>query len=149
MADKGETPMTGGAEKLLPCYCTALRRAARAVTKLYDAALAPGGLKVTQFSLLRSAQRLGPVTFAALSDGVRLERTTLIRNLDLLVKQDYLEMRPNPPSRAYLICLTDKGRDEIEKARPAWEEAQKTMETVLTGEEQQFLRLVLEKLQQV
>ncbi|SBW07658.1 putative Multiple antibiotic resistance protein MarR [uncultured delta proteobacterium] len=141
--------MADCAERSTPCYCTALRRAARAVTKLYDAALEPGGLKVTQFSLLRNVQRLGPVTFAALSGVVQLERTTLIRNLDVLVRQGLLEMRPNPPSRAHLICLTHKGEAEIEKNNPAWEAAQNAMETVLTGEERRFLRSVLKKLQQV
>jgi hypothetical protein len=36
-----------------PCACTTLRRAARAVTAAYDAALAPSGLRITQFSILR------------------------------------------------------------------------------------------------
>ena len=40
-----------------PCACSTLRRAARAVTAVYDAALAPSGLRITQFSILRKLAR--------------------------------------------------------------------------------------------
>lgn len=123
-----------------------LRTATRAVTRLYDAALEPGGLRVTQFSLLRNVQRLGPVPLAVLSEAVQLDRTTLVRNLDVLVKQGLLAMRPSPSSRANLICLTEKGEERIARNTPLWEAAQKTMETLLTDEERRMLRTVLQKL---
>ena len=141
--------MAACTQKNTPCYCTALRKAARAVTHLYDTALEPGGLRVTQFSLLRNVQRLEPVPLAALSETVQLDRTTLIRNLDILAKQGLLAMRPNPPSRANLICLTEKGREVIEKNNPLWDGVQETMEEVLTEEERRLLRSILKKLQNV
>ena len=141
--------MSSCEEKGAPCYCVAMRKAARAVTRLYDDALEPSGLRVTQFSLLRNLQRMGPVSFAALSEAMQLDRTTLVRNLNLLARQGLLEMRAVPSSRAHEIRLTDKGGQVIERTGPSWEEAQKYMETVLTAEERGFLRSVLAKLQRV
>src|SRR6202011_3114428 len=43
------------------CACTTLRRAARAATAAYDAALAPLGLRITQFSVLCTLARFGPL----------------------------------------------------------------------------------------
>jgi len=41
------------------CACGRLRRASRALTQLYDDAMIPSGLRVTQFSLLRTLARRG------------------------------------------------------------------------------------------
>ncbi len=68
-----------------PCACSRLRRAARAVTQLYDDALEPVGLRVTQLSLLRTLQRQGTLTIGELAVRNLLDRTALSRNLDPLV----------------------------------------------------------------
>ena len=67
------------------CYCTTIRKAARSLTKGYDKALEGTGLRVTQYALLNNIRRLEPVSFQDLSAAIALERTTLIRNLNLLI----------------------------------------------------------------
>ena len=64
-----------------PCHCIQVRRAAGALTKLYDKALEPVGLTVSQFSLLNDIRALGPCSKSALADYTGLERTTIIRAL--------------------------------------------------------------------
>ncbi len=58
------------------CYCIQLRRAASRVTEQYDAALAPVGLTVGQYSLLAHLERLEPVSVSVLAEEMELERTT-------------------------------------------------------------------------
>src|SRR5262249_16201809 len=67
-----------------PCACAPLRRAARAVTAAYDAALAPSGLRITQFGILRRLARLGPLPVTRLAAESALERSTMGRNVNPL-----------------------------------------------------------------
>ena len=67
-----------------PCACDTLRRAARALTAAYDAALAPSGLRNTQFSILRRLARLGPLSGTRLAAEAALDRSTMGRNLNPL-----------------------------------------------------------------
>lgn len=130
-----------------PCYCTNLRKAARAVSALYDKALEPCGLRVTQYSLLAHVARMEPVTFRSLSQTMRLERTTLVRNIDLLRKQDLITDAPDTVGKAGLLRVTGKGRDVLEQAVPLWKNAQASVKTLLAPEEIVSLKDLLGKLQ--
>src|ERR1700740_1819936 len=66
------------------CACGRLRRAARALTQLYDDAMASAELRITQFSLLCTLARSGPMRISALAAWQLLDRTALSRNLDPL-----------------------------------------------------------------
>src|SRR3954449_2175081 len=74
------------------CTCGRLRRATRALTQLYDDLLAPAGLRLTQFSLLRTLVREGTVRITDLAAAQLLDRTALSRNLDPLVEQGLIEI---------------------------------------------------------
>ena len=86
------------------CVCINLRRMSRVVSQIYDDALAPAGLKITQFCLLRAIERLGPASVGVLADDQELDRTTLTRNLALLERDGLIEQAPGadkqnlPPS---------------------------------------------------
>ncbi len=69
------------------CVCGRLRRATRALTQLYDDAMAPAGLRITQFSLLRTLERQGPLRITELAAHTLLDRTALSRNLEPLARQ--------------------------------------------------------------
>src|SRR5688572_23028859 len=66
------------------CVCVRARRATRSLTGLYDQALKPAGVKITQFSALRNIDRLQPVSISRLAQEMALDRSTLGRNLLLL-----------------------------------------------------------------
>ena len=72
------------------CTCGRLRRAARALTQLYDDLMAPSGLRVTQFSLLRTLSREGTSRMSALAELLLLDRTALSRTLDPLVERGFV-----------------------------------------------------------
>jgi DNA-binding MarR family transcriptional regulator len=129
-----------------PCHCITLRKATHVVTRLYDAAMEASGLRITQYALLNTLHRLGPASLHALSATTRLERTTLIRNLDVLVKQDLVRITPEQPPQAHTARLTEKGEAKLNGARPLWERAQTRVEEVLTTEEANLLHNLLLKL---
>ena len=106
-----------------PCTCSRLRRAARAVTQLYDDALAPVGLRVTQFSLLRTLQRHGTLTIGDLATHNLLDRTALSRNLDPLAERKLLTIVPGRDARKREVTLTRHGIAALAAAVPHWERA--------------------------
>ncbi len=63
------------------CNCLALRQAARHVTQFYDQALAPSGMRATQYSILARLERNGSMTINALAAALVMDRTTLGRNV--------------------------------------------------------------------
>ena len=108
-----------------PCACIALRRATRAVTAAYDAALAPSGLRVTQFSVLRTLARLGPLGVTRLAEKVALDRSTMGRNLDPLERRGLVHIEVGVTDRRERVAhLTPAGEAAIEAALPLWRDAQ-------------------------
>src|SRR5262247_670385 len=93
------------------CACGRLRRAARALTQLYDDAMAPAGLRVTQYSLLSAlSARGGPMRITEIAERQLLDRTALSRNLDPLVERGLVEVAPGRDARTRLVLITDKGK---------------------------------------
>lgn len=109
------------------CVCVNIRRASRAVTKIYDQALKPSGLKVTQFSALMNIDAHGPLNTSALAKILMLERTTLVRNLKLLESAGFIENSPSPDPRERQISITELGRHAIGQAQTHWRAVQLQM----------------------
>ena len=107
-----------------PCACSRLRRASRAVTQLYDDALAPAGLRVTQLSLLRTLQRHGNLRIGELAAWTLLDRTALSRNLDPLLERGLVAVAAGRDARTREVSLTRQGTAAIAAAAPQWERAQ-------------------------
>lgn len=108
----------------LPCACAALRRAARAVTQLYDEALRPAGLRVTQFTILQVLSLSERAIQGSIGEILAIDATTLTRNLKLLEEEGWIASRPGKDRRERLWKLTAAGRRRLEGARPRWETAQ-------------------------
>ena len=109
------------------CTCFGLRKAARAVTQMYDRTLKPTGLRTTQFSLLAVTDRVGPRGMAELAEQLVMDRTTLTRNLKPLLDRGLLESVAGPDRRRRPIAITAKGRAALAQALPYWREAQARM----------------------
>jgi DNA-binding MarR family transcriptional regulator len=116
------------------CACANLRKAARAVTQVFDEALAPSGLRATQFTLLVTSRLMGESTINELAERMAMDRTTLSRNLKPLVRNGLLEVRPGEDGRTRLVRLTPAGEQALEEAYPLWQQAQQEIVGVL-GEE--------------
>ena len=109
-----------------PCACATLRRAARAVTAAYDAALAPSGLRITQFGILRRLGRLGPLPVTRLAAESALDRSTMGRNLNPLERRGLVRIEVgNVDQRERVVHLTAVGEGALEAALPHWRKAQK------------------------
>ena len=115
-----------------PCVCSTLRRATRAVTAMYDAALAPSGLRITQLSVLIALARLGPLAVSRLAAEVALDRSTMGRNLDPLERRGLVRIKVGDvDQRERVAHLTVAGERAIEAARPYWRAAQERIATLV------------------
>lgn len=107
------------------CVCGRLRRASRALTQLYDDLMAPCGLRVTQFSLLRTLARTEhPVRIGDLAALTLIDRTALSRNLEPLAAQGLVAISPGQDARTREVALTRAGRSALARATPLWKDAQ-------------------------
>ena len=125
------------------CACGRLRRAARALTQLYDDAMAPAGLRVTQFSLLRTLAASGALRISDLAERLLLDRTALSRNLDPLVGQGLVDIVPGRDARTREAALTKKGAAAVKAATVYWAAAQKGVAARLGREKLDALIAVL------
>lgn len=109
------------------CVVLHIRMTARAVTRAYDEAMRPSGLKITQFVLLSALSTGAWRSVTELADRFALERTSLTRNLQLLAAEQLIEP-VDRKGRALVYAVTDKGRAAIEAAIPYWRAAQDRIE---------------------
>ena len=86
--------------------------------------MAPCGLRITQFSLLRALLRQGPVRITDLAALALLDRTALSRNLEPLVEQGLVSIAPGRDARTREVALTRAGKAAYERALPYWRDAQ-------------------------
>jgi DNA-binding MarR family transcriptional regulator len=106
------------------CACTALRKASRAITRMYDDALSDTGMSMGQFSILRNLSRQGELPLMQLADLLVMERTTLYRALTPLERQGWVLVAEGQ-GRAKTAVLTQQGRRALLAATGAWERAQR------------------------
>jgi DNA-binding MarR family transcriptional regulator len=107
------------------CVCTSVRRADRALNRFYDDALRPSGLLTTQYALLKFIARApDEFTLRRLAEAQVMDRTTLSRNLDPLLREGYVEIVQGRDKRTRIVSITAGGREAIERATPLWEAAQ-------------------------
>ena len=126
------------------CSCFNLRRAARRVTQVYDHALAPSGLKATQFSLLAvlgSMEGEEGITITRLSEILGTDRTTLTRNLRVVERGGLVMIRTGDDSRSRLVALTKAGRAALDHAAPLWAKAQDELARHIGADQKEFLEL--------
>ncbi|RJG39964.1 MarR family transcriptional regulator [Mesorhizobium sp. DCY119] len=117
---------------MTPCYCALLRTATRKIGSIYDAALAPLGINIAQYSLLRTVQRLQPVSLTELAGSLELDRSTVGRNVRVLERIGLTESERNgDDNREARVTLSARGVDALGKAVPVWEECQHQIEASL------------------
>ena len=113
------------------CACSNVRKAARAVTQLFDEVLQPTGLRSTQFTLLVAVALSGEAPVTQLSRALVMDRTTLARNLKPLESLELLTIEAGTDRRRHLVRLTEHGRQALVIALPYWEQAQHQVVTRL------------------
>jgi len=132
-----------------PCLCNALRKASRAVSRLYDEELRGAGLRTTQYSLLRRLRAAGEVCQRDLGGLLSMDETTLTRNLRPLIDAGWVAIRLGEDRREKLVRLTDDGAAKLREAQPAWERAQERLRSRLPKEKWASLMDLLPELTRV
>jgi DNA-binding MarR family transcriptional regulator len=94
------------------------------LTQLYDDAMAPAGLRVTQFSLLHTLARHPSMRITALAADQLLDRTALSRNLDPLTARGLVAIAPGRDARTREVAITRAGKAALRAAEPHWRHAQ-------------------------
>ena len=123
------------------CLCSNVRRAALSLTSLYDQALAPHGLKVTQFSLLRAVERHGEPNLSALAEATGLDRSTLGRNLRVLEGLGFVSLSAGEDQRDRVVALTSGGRTRLRAAAAGWSKVQESLSSALGADAERLVAL--------
>ncbi|MCB1191763.1 MAG: winged helix-turn-helix transcriptional regulator [Leptospiraceae bacterium] len=123
--------------KKVGIYCINhnIRKAMRVVTALYDEILRPAGIRSTQFSILATIYYKGSINLTRLANLLVIDRTTLIRNVEVLERDELVEFLLEQKGNTRKVKITHKGIDKIQNAFPLWETAQESIVHEL-GEEQ-------------
>ena len=129
-----------------PCYCAALRAATRKTTALYDEALAPAGIGLAQFSLMRRVERAGAVSLTELARLAELDRSTVGRNVKVLERMGLVTEVIAADQRETAVALTEAGRETLRRARPLWQDAQRRVEAAIGAERAETLRVLAQSL---
>jgi DNA-binding MarR family transcriptional regulator len=108
------------------CACHKVRIATRAVTRAYDDALRPVGLRSTQFTVLVAASVAAGIPINQLATILGLERTTLTRSLDALEKEELIRVE-SVDGRTRNVILTQRGKDRLDLALPLCNQAQQNL----------------------
>ncbi|MDW5443542.1 MarR family winged helix-turn-helix transcriptional regulator [Polaromonas sp. SM01] len=129
---KTDTPASTPAG-LKPQGCTnlKLRQLMRRVTQHYDAEVGKTGLKGTQYSLLSYVVKLGPIRPGDLAREMKVDASTLTRNLQPLVAAGWVEIAPGSDGRSRLVSSTEAGRDKRTEAQRRWRVAQEGINHIL------------------
>ena len=107
------------------CTCGELRKAARAVTLLYDNAFKSSGLLSTQLDALHVIYKSESIRISHLAKELGMDRTTLTRNLSVLERQGFIKISSGQDNRTRIVAITSKGRTAVAKAIPLWNEVQR------------------------
>ena len=106
--------------QLLSCKCFKMRKASRVVTQFYDKKLKPAGIRITQFTILSFIATNDKRTLVSLAEDLLMDRTTLTRGLNILIKDGLIDQKKSKDSRKKIMILTQKGSETLDKAIPLW-----------------------------
>jgi DNA-binding MarR family transcriptional regulator len=123
------------------CSCTALRKASRRISQLYDAALAPSGLKTTQRAILAQIHRCEPTTVGGLAEALVMDAGALAHTLKPLERDRLVSIDVDPQDRRNRVLkLTPAGRTRLAESDMLWENAQRGFEAAFGRVKSEALR---------
>jgi DNA-binding MarR family transcriptional regulator len=132
--------------KISRCNASAMKKAARRVSLLYDTLLVPAGLKSTQFGILWELSSRGAAlpTVGELARELVMDRSTLGQNLRPLEREGLITLLTDPKDRrSRLIALTREGIARLNEAKKCWKIAQDRFETTIGEQAAAELRSAL------
>ncbi|MBP7565810.1 MAG: winged helix-turn-helix transcriptional regulator [Burkholderiaceae bacterium] len=140
------TPVkTAPVAKVQGCTNLKLRQLTRQVSRHFDAEVAQAGLRITQYSLLSHVVKLGPLRPVDLARWMRMEPSTLTRNLRPLIDQGWVVLEPGADARSRLVSATDAGRAKRAEAQRHWRTAQESLNQQLGAQRVMALHALLDE----
>jgi DNA-binding MarR family transcriptional regulator len=107
--------------------CSSFRRAARAITQLYEEALRPLGLRATQMTILQVLVRAGELSQGQLGEMLAMDSTTLTRTLAIMARHGWIAERRGEDRRERRLRLSKTGGKLLQRASPVWEKTQSNL----------------------
>lgn len=129
------------------CTNIKLRQLMRRVSQLYDAEVGKTGLRGTQYSLLSYVVKLGPIRPVDLACEMKVDASTLTRNLRPLIAAGLLVLEPGPDARSRLVSATPAGREKRQEAQRRWRVAQEALNQRLGAQRVVALHALLDECQ--
>jgi DNA-binding MarR family transcriptional regulator len=132
-------------EKTRGCLNFQLRKTTRQVSRYYDDALRPLGLRITQFNILAVLAQRGPISVTVLARILGLERSALARNLKPIARGGLVSVAHGDDRRSRLAKLTPAGRRRLHRALPRWNRTQDKLVADLGADQAKALLDILSK----
>ena len=127
------------------CTNIKLRQLMRRVTQHYDAEVGKTGLKGTQYSLLSYVYKLGPIAPGELARQMKIDASTLTRNLKPMITAGWLALGPGANGRSRIVTMTDAGREKRQEAQRHWKVAQTGINDILGPERVVLLHALIDQ----
>ncbi len=118
----------------LNCTCFRVRKLSRQITQLYDDALRPTGLRITQYSMLSAIRDHSPLSVAALAEGLGADPTSVSRALRPVIAKGWVLLSDGTDGRSKLVLLTEEGRRKLIEADSHWRGAERAVSRLLPGD---------------
>jgi DNA-binding MarR family transcriptional regulator len=115
----------------LPCLCSSFRRTARALSQVYEEAMRPTGLRITQFTVLQTLARTGEVKQGRLGEILVMDSTSLTRTLRIMLQQGWIAERRGEDQRERWLKLSKAGETKLKFATASWEKVQARLQAKL------------------
>jgi DNA-binding MarR family transcriptional regulator len=129
------------------CFANRVRVLNRAISALYDEALRPHGLRVSQMNVLAAVAVMGRPRPSQVGSALRLEKSTLSRNVDRMISRGWLEALPEEDGRSHGLSLTPQGRRLLVEIYPAWRRCQASVRRRLGGKGMKAVALMAREFQ--
>jgi DNA-binding MarR family transcriptional regulator len=127
------------------CTNLKLKQASRLVARHYEAYVAPTGLRNTQYSLLSHVVKLGPLRSGELAAAMKLDASTLSRNLQPLVERGLVDVTPGDDQRSRVVAASAAGVALRADAQKAWKRAQLALNQQLGADKVAALHALLDE----
>ena len=116
------------------CVAVRIRMINRVITAIYDERFRPVGIKASQMNILVALAVFGPHKQADICRVLKIDPSTLSRNVDRMKRNGWLEKTDGPDDEPGLVAVTPRGRKKIAEAFPAWNDAQEEVRSALGDE---------------
>ena len=128
VADRGLVDRISG-----ECIAVRVRLINRVVTSVYDEALRPLGLRVNQVNILVAVARCGEAKPVDLARMLRIEKSTLSRDVEVMKARGWIESDPPAGGRNQVLRVSAAGLDLLGRSGAAWESAQAEATRLIGG----------------